>query len=308
MTAASQRSAPSPALIGVLRQWSRQRWIPFGARDRLLRFIADPDRMPSTPFECDYAGLRYQGDLASYIDWMVYFYGAYEPGVLAFLRDTADAAGSGAVFVDVGANAGTHVLGLARRAARIHAFEPWPTAFSALRRNVEINALDHVVLHPYGLGDADGRSTFYVPTTANRGTGGFVPNVNDGRPDEILPIRRGDDVVAAAGLKRIDIVKIDTEGYELKVLSGLRGSLARFRPVVVTEVSPATLSGPATEASPAAALTEFLHGDWRVFRLSGAENYRLEPFSRAEGETVTAVLVPGDKVFSLPRSGRWSGE
>jgi FkbM family methyltransferase len=308
MTAASERSAPSPALIGVLRRWSRQRWIPFGVRDRLLRLLADPDRMPSTPFECDYAGLRYQGDLASYIDWMVYFYGAYEPGVLAFLRDTADAAGPGAVFVDVGANAGTHVLGLARRVSRIHAFEPWPTAFSALRRNVEINALGHVVLHPYGLGDANGRSAFYVPTTANQGTGGFVPNVNLGRPDEILPIRRGDEVVAAAGVERIDIMKIDTEGYELKVLSGLRESLARFRPVVVTEVSPATFSGNAIKASPVAALTEFLGDNWRVFRLSGADKYRLESFSRAEGETVTAVLVSGDKVSSLPRSGRWSGE
>ncbi|MBM3950929.1 MAG: FkbM family methyltransferase [Rhodospirillales bacterium] len=305
MTAASERSVPPPTLIGVLRQWSRQRWIPFGVRDRLLRLFADPDRMPSVPFECDYASLRYQGDLSGYIDWMVYFYGVYEPGVLAFLRDVATVAGSGAVFVDVGANVGTHTLGLARRVSRLHAFEPWPTAFSALRRNVEINALDNVVLHPYGLGDANAQLTFHVPITANRGTGGFVPNVNANRPGETLPVRRGDEVFADV-VERVDLVKIDTEGYELKALAGMRASLASFRPVVVVEVSPATLTERVGKLSPSIALTESLGEGWQIFRLSGAERYRLEPFRYAEGEIATAVLVPEDKLIRLPRAGCWS--
>ena len=301
-------SDPSPVLIGMLQRWGRQHWVPFGIRDRLLRFFADPDRLRSMPFECEFAGLRYRGDLASYIDWAVHFYGVYEPGILAFLRDVASIAGHDSVFVDVGANVGLHSIYMSPRVAHVHAFEPWSVLHAALRHNIDINSLTNISIYPYGLGDANAEIQFHVPSTANLGTGGYIAGVSLNRPAETLPVRRGDDIFAAAGIKRIDIVKIDTEGYEMKILSGMRETLARLEPIVVLEISPATFMDRSTEAQLASNLMNAIGEGWRIFRLTGMENYRIEDFSYAEGEIVTAVLVPTLKISNLPRSGHWRND
>lgn len=294
---------PSPALIGALKTWGRQKWIPFGIRDRLLRVLADPDRLPSKPFECDFAGLRFVGDLSSYIDWTVNFYGVYEPGVLAFLGDVAANVNPGSVFVDIGANVGLHTLYLAPRVARVHAFEPWPKVCSALRRNIELNALTNVTIHPHGLSDANEQIPYYTPTTANWGTGGFVAGIDPDRPAEILTVRRGDDVFAEVGIERIDLIKIDTEGYERKAMAGMRAALKRHQPIVVLEISPAL--GLTSGAQLTSVVVEILGQGWRIFGLVGMEKYRLVDFRYSKGETVTAVLVPEQKISSVPRSGRW---
>lgn len=299
---------PLPVPRGALRILGHQRWLPYGVLERLLRFFVDPDRIASTPFECDFAGRRYRGDLSSYIDWIVYFYGAYEPGLLAFLGDVAQASGPGAIFVDVGANVGQHSLYLAPRVARVHAFEPWPAASAVLRRNVALNALTNITVHPHGLGDVAGEFPFYAPTSANLGSGSFIADVNANRPVGTLPVQRGDQAFAAAGIDRIDVIKIDAEGFEIKILAGMRESLVRLRPVVVFELSPPSAQNRETGARLATAVLDPLGDGWRLFRLIGAEDYRLEDFSYDGTGVVTAVLVPDRRAESLPRSGRWQAE
>lgn len=292
--------APATAL---LRWWSHQRLLPFGLRDRLLRLAADPDRMAPHPFTCDFFGQTYVGDLSSFIDWTIYFYGAYERGVLAFLRDAAALAGPDAVFFDVGANVGQHSLFLAPRVARVHAFEPWDQARIRLERNLAVNNVANVVLHPFGLGDASGEHPFFIPASANLGTGSFVPDVNANATGARLPVRRGDEVVAALAIDRVDVIKIDTEGFEVKVLAGLAGTLARDRPVVVFELSETTWAELAADGSARAGLRRLLPPDWQVFSLGHhPERYCLTPYDDSAA-VVNLVAAPPEKASRLPRRG-----
>ncbi len=73
----------------VLRWLGRREWIPFGVRDRVIRHFADPNLQTPNPYEVEFFGMRYRGDLSNFIDWSVYFYGAYEKANLALLRDLA---------------------------------------------------------------------------------------------------------------------------------------------------------------------------------------------------------------------------
>ncbi len=305
MTSATSGVGIGEPSVALLRAWCRQRWIPFGIRDRVLRALINPDGMPLTPFECEFAGLRYRGDLSSYIDWTIYFYGAYEPGVLAFLRDCAAATGPGSVFTDIGANTGQHALFMAPRVERVHAFEPWPEALGWLKRNISLNELGNVTVYPFGLGDANGEAPFHSPTSANLGTGSFRADVNTNRPAGVLPVRRGDDVFTASGLDRMDIVKIDVEGLELKVLAGLRETLARLRPVIVLELLPIIVREQGSAGRIASTIADILGGGWSLLRLTGVEDYQVEDFVCGEAEVVTAVLVPERLAAVLPRSGRW---
>lgn len=285
----------------LLRWWGRQRWIPFGVRDRVLRRLADPDAMASTPFVCDLFGLRYEGDLASFIDWTIYFYGCYERAVLTLLADAAALAGPRAVFLDVGANVGQHALILSRRVAQVHAFEPWDKARRRLERNLALNAVTNVTVHALGLGEHDKDLTFHAPASANWGTGSFVPEVNLNRSDGTLPVLRGDTALAQRGIGRVDLIKIDTEGFEIKVLSGLAETIARHRPVVVCEMSGPTLAeaGP----DPLATLNRLFGPGWTFLDLGHhMERYRLRPF-RGGGEVITLVAAPDELAPRLRRRG-----
>jgi FkbM family methyltransferase len=291
---------PLPPAVPLLRWVGHQRWLPFGLRDRFLRILADPNSLGRAPFTCDFFGLSYRGDLASFIDWMIYFYGAYEGGVLAFLRDCTAWAGPGAVFLDIGANVGQHSLFMARHAAQVHAFEPWPEARGRLEGNLAANDVANVAVHPFGLGDVGGDQLFYAPASANLGTGSFVADVNLNAAMGKLPLLRGDDAMARLGIERVDVVKIDTEGFEVKVLVGLAETLARHRPIVVFELSQATQ---AELGDTRAGLRRLFGSDWQFLTLGEhPERYRLTEYC-GDHDILTVAAVPMEKAASLPQHG-----
>jgi hypothetical protein len=51
----------------------------------------------------------------------------------------------------------------------------------------------------------------------------------------MVKLRRLDTLVAERGFGRIDLVKVDVEGHERRVLDGGGMALARFRPALVIE-------------------------------------------------------------------------
>jgi len=142
--------------------------------------------------------------------------------------------------LDIGANTGLYTLLAARvnPTARIWAFEPLPAAFSALERNVHLNGLTQVSIERAALTDREGwielhvpRSTRFIPTTASTSA--------DFRPDcQILRVRATtlDDHVRRRGVEAVDLLKIDTEATEPRVLAGGRETLRRHRPLIVCEV------------------------------------------------------------------------
>ncbi|MBX9634038.1 MAG: FkbM family methyltransferase, partial [Magnetospirillum sp.] len=108
---------------------------------------------------------------------------------------------------------------------------------------------------------------------------------------DCLPVMRGDE--ALAGLARVDVIKIDTEGFEAKVLAGLKETLARHRPVVLFELTPpvaASLGGTGTLEQ---GLMALLGPGWRLRCLQAqGERYRLIPFSFDGHGQAIAVAIP----------------
>jgi FkbM family methyltransferase len=214
----------------------------FKGRERIIRAFASPDRMPKKSFEVDFFGLRYSGDLSSYIDWRVYVFGSYEPAVLNFLAKAATATrhsrNGPVVYWDVGANCGQHVLFMSRHADHLCAFEPNPAVRSQLERNVALNGLIHVVVHECALGDRQGLARLHVPAGTNRGIGSLRYDDSGGAPIDV-PIMTSDAMVAQ-GAPAPHIVKIDVEGFEAQVLAGMQSVLHTHRPIVLMEIAEAT--------------------------------------------------------------------
>jgi len=151
--------------------------------------------------------------------------GAYHHGH----RDCTDIVRSGcdiAVVFDVGANVGQSVLKFraAFRKARIFSFEPAKSTFDQLRHNVDVFA--NVSCHHIALGSQEGDRIIYL-------TGQSVENSlikPSGTCDsEEVTVRTVDGFASDNQIERIDLLKIDTEGFDLEVLRGAQGMLASGR-------------------------------------------------------------------------------
>ena len=138
------------------------------------------------------------------------------------------------MFVDVGANVGNHAIYVLTHldATKAVVFEPNPDAVAILEVNVALNSLtDKVTIHQVGLADQAGRVSISVPRY-NLGEGTLTRDSNGE-----LEIAVGDEILA--GEVEISFIKIDTEGFEMSVLEGLRETLAKHRPAIFVEVSDA---------------------------------------------------------------------
>lgn len=136
----------------------------------------------------------------------------------------------GGVFVDVGANVGNHSIYVAKLldAPAVIAFEPVALCAEILAINILLNECHHVVeLRRVGLSDRAGRAH----------ASGDLYNLGATRleiaADGPIELVKGDDVLASTA---VGFIKIDTEGFELRVLDGLRSTIARCRPPLFVEV------------------------------------------------------------------------
>ena len=148
----------------------------------------------------------------------------------------------GGLFVDVGANVGTYSIRLSSHFRQIYAFEPNPNVLPALRRRVEDKSRHNITIFPMALSDLDGQAEFYLD--AHEGFTGSAetlmpvfkynpgPELGTG-PAHTYMGKKSVSVTTATYDSRIrelaDLVKIDVEGAEFRVLKGARKSLENQR-------------------------------------------------------------------------------
>ena len=138
----------------------------------------------------------------------------------------------GGVFIDVGANVGLWTVHLGQRASRVIAVEPNPAAVSMLRENITLNGLDDIVqVLDVAAWDRDERLNFLNPSYTGEPMSGLM-RVVPAQSDGILGVRL-DDALPPVG--RIDLMKYDTEGSDIRALEGAAGHIARFRPLLLVE-------------------------------------------------------------------------
>jgi FkbM family methyltransferase len=194
--------------------------IIFGATNIYARF--------SPRHVCVRDGIRYELDLTEVIDQGIWLHG-WEPATIRLLKKHVTA---GDVVVEVGANVGAHTLLLAKlvgAAGKVYAFEPTVYAQRKLRTNIDLNP--------------ELKSRIIVRSE-------LVTNHEHETPVRVIkssfPIRAGGapgEAVSAAAIaldseafSRVDLLKIDVDGYDYKVLEGAIEILRMFRPRLLVEL------------------------------------------------------------------------
>jgi|GEM_PF-163373 FkbM family methyltransferase len=133
----------------------------------------------------------------------------------------------GDVVYDVGANIGVYSVMLARAvgsAGKVFAFEPEQETIKGLRENLVLNKLHNVSIIDKALGNEDTTGTLYIGKIAGN-ISLLDLHEKDGK-QAIVHIVRGDEFVRKNTMPIPKLVKVDVEGYEFSVLSGLANTLS----------------------------------------------------------------------------------
>lgn len=127
-------------------------------------------------------------------------------------------------FVDVGANIGEWLaeIALLKAGSDFHAaaYEPSQSAFVKLSER--FGGDGHVILKNCAAGDRAGKVEFFEEQAAGKGSSivsDFVSAAGFKRSVEVVPL---DDEIPALGWDCIDFLKIDAEGYDMRVMAGAR--------------------------------------------------------------------------------------
>jgi FkbM family methyltransferase len=166
-----------------------------------------------------------------------YIHNQYERFSLKILGSLLD---ENSTFVDIGAHYGAYTLYAANKCnSKVIALEPVDENRSLLTENVVINKLDSkVTVHDYAASDEDGEAVFNIPWASD--SAGFYdhPLADTFKKQKVI-VKNMDGLI---GNQKVDLMKIDTEGNEIKVLRGLRDTL-RHNPQLklIVEANPACL-------------------------------------------------------------------
>lgn len=201
-----------------------------------------------TPVPTRY-GFTIHASPRDYASYGIYFLGDYDPRMTDVIRHLLR---PGMTAWDVGTERGWFTLLMAAcvgPGGRVDAFEAYPANAEKLSANVGLNDFPQVHIHAAAVSEAPGTVRFEPPSDAVTGNTtyltdcsgvGFVTDADSPSAIEV-PAVTLDAAADAAGIDRLDFIKMDIEGAETAAIRGGQETLERFRPILAVEYNRATL-------------------------------------------------------------------
>lgn len=147
------------------------------------------------------------------------------------------------VAIDVGAHGGQVTRLLAKLApdGLVLSVEPSSYSRAILRVALWLRGVQNAVIFAGALGSANGTATIHTPLKRFRdmgyGLASLIGSGGDNFVAEPVAVVTLDSLVAVFGLKRVDFIKADIEGYEAAMLAGATSVLDTFHPAVFLEMN-----------------------------------------------------------------------
>ena len=182
-------------------------------------------------------GIRMELVLNEYVQSQLYLFGAFEPATVKVLKRLVK---SGDTVLDIGANVGYISLVLAKcvgKNGKVFSFEPDSKNFALLNRNIALNP--DCYIKPIALAVSDSHQPirlYHAKFDFNAGAHSMLPSEKHSSDFVEIEATTIDEFVTSHGLKKVDVIKIDIEGAEMKAFNGMTETLRNSRPLIVCEL------------------------------------------------------------------------
>lgn len=154
---------------------------------------------------------------------------AWQPSETRIAYRVLDAGRRAGVMVDVGAHHGGSLAPFAAAGWRVHAFEPDPDNRRVLTRRFARHAA--VTVDPRAVSDAVRPDAAFYTSPASSGIGTLAPFDPGHRRTARVATTTLGAYLERHGVDRVDLLKVDAEGHDLRVLRGV--PFERVRPSLV---------------------------------------------------------------------------
>ena len=179
-------------------------------------------------FNLDYAFAS-----ATYDDW--------GSGHNSGFQKTLDLCRGKSTVFDIGAHIGLYALPISRvleAKGTIYAFEPAKKNLLLLNNHVRYNHIRNIVVVPYLVGDHSTDAASFYESGAASGTNSILPNIDVATYRQVSRPQISIDDFCAQNRVAPEVMKIDVEGAEMRVIDGALEVMERVRPVIVLSVHP----------------------------------------------------------------------
>ena len=143
--------------------------------------------------------------------------------------------------IDIGANLGyysTKMSVLCGAQGKVYAVEPVPMFYSIWKKNVKQSGISNLELFPYALGSSEGVIQMGMPEKEGLAHHGMTKVANSANEHYVSFFEVNMEVPDQlfSGIKRLDFVKCDIEGYEFIAFSNMKETIKTFLPVIQSEL------------------------------------------------------------------------
>lgn len=195
----------------ILKFGMRKRWPGFGFVSKKI--------FPEGILATNKYGSTLRLDPYEAVEGGVLFDGYFDESVLLALKDNLK---PGEVFWDIGANVGLHSFTIKKLmpAVQCHAFEPFYKNFSRLCFNQQLNPDSPIVKYNFALSDK--RSVETIHTTINNSGRTSIHALQNAASTDVTIFTTTGDELISLGVPAPHVIKLDTEGSELAILTGCK--------------------------------------------------------------------------------------
>jgi FkbM family methyltransferase len=175
--------------------------------------------------------INYNINIGEYNGWRVYF-NVFSNGTQALFNTIKQDFN----IIDVGANLGYYTLNFAKKAnqGKIISFEPFLDNYQNLKLNISLNQFKNINTYQIALGDSCQKVNMEHPVKRNLGMV-QIKNLTEA-VDTFIEMTTLDTFIKKNPLK-INLIKIDIEGYEMNFLRGAKEVLINQYPILFVELS-----------------------------------------------------------------------
>jgi FkbM family methyltransferase len=176
-------------------------------------------------------GINYRLDISDFIEYVIYFGLAIEPK-----KSLYNSVKDGMNIFDIGTNMGETLLNFAKLnpGGKNYGFEPVPFLHEKAMTNINLNNFGNIYLNNLALSHEAGVLFFELPK--NRNFGSISMSVSPNENSKEVKAVTFDSYITDNNISKVDLVKIDVEGFEKNVLLGAVETIKRFKPVLFIEV------------------------------------------------------------------------